>query len=106
MHDLTSSTWDLGLVGLFQFAPGLATTLVAGHCADRLHRGRMVAACLALQAVAAALLTAATSTHHVTRDALLALSLASAPSGHSRWQASRRFCRCSCRPNSSPVRWR
>lgn len=76
MYDLTSSAWDLGLVGLFQFAPGLATTLVAGHCADRLHRGRMVAACLALQAVAAALLTAATSTHHVTRDALLALSLA------------------------------
>ncbi|MDR5836335.1 MFS transporter [Caballeronia sp. LZ034LL] len=75
MYDLTSSAWDLGLVGLFQFAPGLATTLVAGHCADRLHRGRMVAACLALQAVAAALLTAATSTHHVTRDALLALSL-------------------------------
>lgn len=76
MYDLTSSAWDLGLVGLFQFAPGLATTLVAGHCEDRLHRGRMVAACLALQAVAAALLTAATSTHHVTRDALLALSLA------------------------------
>ncbi|MDR5759184.1 MFS transporter [Caballeronia sp. LZ035] len=76
MYDLTSSAWNLGLVGLFQFAPGLATTLVAGHCADCLHRGRMVAACLALQAVAAALLTAATSTHHVTRDALLALSLA------------------------------
>ncbi|MDR5784870.1 MFS transporter [Caballeronia sp. LZ065] len=76
MYDLTSSAWDLGLVGLFQFAPGLATTLVAGHCADRLHRGRMVAACLALQAVAAALLTAVTATHSVTRDALLALSLA------------------------------
>ncbi|WP_241023771.1 MFS transporter [Burkholderia sp. Ac-20365] len=76
MYDLTSSAWDLGLVGLFQFVPGLATTLIAGHCADRLHRGRMVAACLALQAVAATLLSISTASHSVTRDALLALSLA------------------------------
>jgi MFS family permease len=75
MYDLTSSAWDLGLVGLFQFVPGLATTLIAGHCADRLHRGRMVAACLALQAVVATLLIASTATHSVTRDVLLALSL-------------------------------
>jgi hypothetical protein len=34
MYDLTSSAWDLGLVGLFQFIPGLATTLFAGHCAE------------------------------------------------------------------------
>ena len=76
MYELTSSAWDLGLVGLFQFVPGLATTLIAGHCADRLHRGQMVAACLALQAVAATLLLISTATHSVTRDALLALSLA------------------------------
>jgi MFS family permease len=76
MYDLTGSAWDLGLVGLCQFVPGLATTLIAGHCADRLHRGRMVAACLALQALAAALLSVSTATHSVTRDALLALSLA------------------------------
>ena len=75
MYDLTSSAWDLGLVGLFQFMPGLATTLVAGHCADRLHRGRMVAACLAAQAVTATLLVMATATHSVTRDVLLGLSL-------------------------------
>ncbi|MFT4438363.1 MFS transporter [Caballeronia sp. 15715] len=76
MYELTSSAWDLGLVGLFQFVPGLATTLIAGHCADRLHRGQMVAACLALQAVAATLLLIASATHSVTRDALLGLSLA------------------------------
>ncbi|WP_284508356.1 MULTISPECIES: MFS transporter [unclassified Caballeronia] len=75
MYDLTSSAWDLGLVGLFQFVPGLATTLIAGHCADRLHRGRMVAACLALQAVVATLLIVSTATHSVTRDVLLTLSL-------------------------------
>lgn len=75
MYELTSSAWDLGLVGLFQFMPGLATTFVAGHCADRMHRGRMVAVCLAAQAVAASLLAAATLTDVVTRDFLLGLSL-------------------------------
>jgi MFS family permease len=75
MYDLTSSAWDLGLVGLFQFIPGLATTLVAGHCADRMHRGRIVAVCLAAQAITAALLAVATVTHVVTRDVLLGLSL-------------------------------
>ncbi|MEC5404632.1 MFS transporter [Paraburkholderia sp. MPAMCS5] len=75
MYDLTSSAWYLGLVGLFQFMPGLATTFVAGHCADRMHRGQIVAVCLAAQAVTAALLAAATVTHVVTRDLLLGLSL-------------------------------
>ncbi|WP_321818209.1 MULTISPECIES: MFS transporter [unclassified Paraburkholderia] len=75
MYELTSSAWYLGLVGLFQFMPGLATTLVAGHCADRLHRGRMVAVCLAVQAVIAALLAVSTVMHAVSRDLLLSLSL-------------------------------
>ena len=33
MYDLTGSAWDLGLVGLLQFAPALVLTLVAGHVA-------------------------------------------------------------------------
>jgi hypothetical protein len=75
MYDLTSSAWYLGLVGLFQFMPGLATTFVAGHCADRMHRGQMVAVCLAAQAATATLLAISTMTHIVTRDLLLGLSL-------------------------------
>ncbi|MFM0075871.1 MFS transporter [Paraburkholderia sediminicola] len=75
MYDLTSSAWYLGLVGLFQFMPGLATTFVAGHCADRMHRGQMVAVCLAAQAATATLLAVSTMTHIVTRDLLLGLSL-------------------------------
>ena len=75
MYDLTSSAWNLGLVGLFQFMPGLATTFVAGHCADRMHRGQMVAACLAAQAATAILLAALTATHFVTRDVLLGIAL-------------------------------
>ncbi|CAB3806549.1 hypothetical protein [Paraburkholderia fynbosensis] len=62
MYDPTSSAWDLGLVGLFQFMPGLATTSVAGHCADRMHRGRIVAARLAAHSVTAALLVVAATT--------------------------------------------
>ncbi|WP_116148787.1 MFS transporter [Paraburkholderia sp. BL27I4N3] len=75
MYDLTSSAWYLGLVGLFQFMPGLATTLFAGHCADRLHRGKIVAVCLAAQAAIATLLAVSTITHAVSRDLLLGLSL-------------------------------
>ncbi|WP_118178414.1 MFS transporter [Paraburkholderia phosphatilytica] len=75
MYDLTSSAWYLGLVGLCQFLPGLATTFVAGHCADRMHRGRIVAVCLAAQAAVAALLAASIIAHVVTRDLLLGLSL-------------------------------
>ncbi|MFM0631292.1 MFS transporter [Paraburkholderia xenovorans] len=75
MYELTSSAWYLGLVGLFQFIPGLATTLVAGHCADRMHRGQIVAVCLAAQAAMATLLAVSTMTHMVTRDLLLGLSL-------------------------------
>ncbi len=60
MYELTGSAWDLGLVGLYQFVPALLLTLVAGHVADRLHRGRIIAACLVSQASVALLLVAAT----------------------------------------------
>lgn len=43
MYELTSSAWDLGLVGLFQFIPALLVTLPAGHVVDRFHRGRQLA---------------------------------------------------------------
>jgi MFS family permease len=59
MYDLTGSAWDLGLVGLLQFAPALALVLVAGHVVDRRHRGRIVAACMAAQGAVAMLLWAA-----------------------------------------------
>ncbi len=60
MYELTGSAWDLGLVGLYQFLPALLLTLVAGHVADRVHRGRIVAVCLVVQALVALLLVAAT----------------------------------------------
>ena len=82
MYDLTASAWDLGLVGLYQFLPALLLTLVAGHVADRFHRGRIVAACFLTQAATALILVSATqgwgSTSHagwVSRELLLGISV-------------------------------
>lgn len=75
MYELTGSAWDLGLVGLFQFMPAVATTLLAGHVADRHHRGRLVSLCVAVQAVVAIALAFATLAGAASRELLLALSV-------------------------------
>jgi MFS family permease len=49
MYDITSSAWDLGLVGLFQFVPALVLMLPAGHAVDRFHRARIFATCMGIQ---------------------------------------------------------
>jgi len=56
MYDLTGSAWDLGLVGLLQFASTFTLTLPSGHLADRVDRRKMLAAAIVLQAVVAGLL--------------------------------------------------
>ncbi len=75
MYDITSSAWDLGLVGLFQFVPALLMTLPAGHLADRLHRGRIFAACMLAQALVALLLVVATRGGFATRELILTISV-------------------------------
>jgi MFS family permease len=75
MYDLTGSAWDLGLVGLLQFLPALGLALVAGHVVDRHHRARIIAACLAVQAVVAALLMATPVPGVPERTLLLGLSV-------------------------------
>ncbi len=52
----TGDVFDLGLVGLAQFAPFLALILVAGHIADRHNRRNIIALCFGMQMVCAALL--------------------------------------------------
>ncbi len=76
MYDLTASAWDLGLVGLMQFAPSLALVLVAGHVLDRYHRARILAACMALQVAVAALLALGAWQGFASRELLLGLSVA------------------------------
>ena len=80
MYELTGSAWDLGLVGLYQFLPALLLTLVAGHVADRVHRGRIISACLVTQAMVALILVAATqgwvaSRGWASRELLLGVSV-------------------------------
>jgi MFS family permease len=75
MYELTGSAWDLGLVGLYQFAPVLVLTLLAGDAADRFHRGRIIAWCLALQLVACGVLLDANARHWLSRELLLGVSV-------------------------------
>jgi len=75
MYDITSSAWDLGLVGLFQFLPALVMTLPAGHAADRWHRGRIFATCMLAQAGIALLLVAAVQGDFATRELILTISV-------------------------------
>jgi MFS family permease len=56
MYDLTSSAWDLGLVGLAQFIPTLLFTIPAGHLADRVDRRLVLTLAIGVQLFAAALL--------------------------------------------------
>lgn len=55
IYDLTGSALALGLVGLAQFLPMLALTLVVGHVADTFNRKRVVAVCQAIAALTLAL---------------------------------------------------
>jgi MFS family permease len=75
MYDITSSAWDLGLVGLFQFVPALLFTLPAGHVADRWHRGRIFAICMVAQALAAGVLLLAIYGDFSTRELILGISV-------------------------------
>ncbi|MDP3668755.1 MAG: MFS transporter [Telluria sp.] len=52
----TGDVFDLGLVGLAQFAPFLALILVAGHVADRYNRRNIIATCFGMQLTCALLL--------------------------------------------------
>lgn len=75
MYDLTSSAWDLGLVGLFQFVPALLVALPAGHVVDRFHRGRIFALCVFVQAMVATLLLCSLEWHFASRELVLAISV-------------------------------
>ncbi|WP_297727673.1 MFS transporter [Limnohabitans sp. Rim8] len=75
MYELTNSAWSLGLVGLFQFVPALLMTLPAGHWVDRLHKARIYAVCMGLQAVVAGLLIAASWGHFASPVLIYGISI-------------------------------
>jgi MFS family permease len=75
MYDLTHSAFNLGLVGLCQFLPAVALTLVVGQVVDRYDRRRVLAWCLAGQLLIVLWLIVATLGGWVTRDEILLASL-------------------------------
>ena len=75
IYDLTQSAYDLGLVGLAQFLPALALTLVVGQVADRYDRRRILAWCLAGQLLVTAVLIAGTLGGWLSREAILIASV-------------------------------
>ncbi|MFK3738406.1 MFS transporter [Massilia sp. TN1-12] len=60
VYQITGSLFDLGLIGLAQFAPFLVLILWAGHVADTHNRRNIVMLCLATQLLCSLLLVAFT----------------------------------------------
>jgi len=56
VYEITHRAFDLGLVGLCQFLPGILLFLVSGHVADRVNRRSLLVTCYAGFAVCSALL--------------------------------------------------
>jgi MFS family permease len=56
VYALTSSAFDLGMVGLVQFIPTAVLVFVAGHAADRYDRKRVVQLCQIVEGLTAAFL--------------------------------------------------
>mgnify|MGYP003351782793 CR=1 FL=1 len=75
VYDLTHDPLALGLIGLAEAVPYIATSLYAGHVADRHHRARIFALCMLAQGAVAALLCWGTFHGEVSRDLILGLSV-------------------------------
>jgi MFS family permease len=72
IYALTHSAFDLGLVGLAQFAPMVLLTLVVGHVADRYDRRWVAGICQVVESVAAAVLAVGTVRGFLGRDGIYA----------------------------------
>ena len=73
LYALTGSAMDLGLVGLVQFVPTVALTLVVGQVADRCDRRLVVIVCEFAQAAGNAALAVGSVGGWLGRDAILAI---------------------------------
>ncbi len=73
IYTITGSALDLGFVGLAQFLPSFLLMLPAGHAADRFDRRRVLQACMALEACAAAGLAVGSWQGWITETLVFAL---------------------------------
>jgi len=73
LYLLTGSAFDLGLIGLAQFAPTVVLTLVVGQVADRYDRRVVVVICHVAEAGATAVLALGSLGGWLTREGILAI---------------------------------
>jgi len=73
LYALTGSALDLGLVGLVQFVPTVALTLVVGQVADRYQRRLVVVVCELAQAAGTAALALGSLGGWLGRDGILTI---------------------------------
>jgi MFS family permease len=77
IYELTNDPFDLGLVGLMQFLPLVGFSIVIGQVADLFDRRLVIAVSQLGKATAALALAVGTARNALTRDAMLAILLAS-----------------------------
>lgn len=73
VYELTRKPVSLGYAGLVQFLPGILLFLVAGHCADRFDRRKILMVCFASYVTCAALLGTLTFSGHVSVSTIYGL---------------------------------
>lgn len=74
MYDLTNSAMNLGLVGLAQFLPQLALTLVAGHTVDQYNRRLIILCCRLMMAATVMVLAIGNITHTINASMIYGCS--------------------------------
>jgi MFS family permease len=73
IYDLTGNPMDLGLVGLMQFFPVVALSVVIGQVADRFDRRAIAASGQVVKALAALALVLGSANGWLARDSMLAI---------------------------------
>jgi len=73
LYDMTNNPLDLGIVGLVQFVPLVALSVVIGHIADRYDRRAVARTCQIVKALAAAALAVGTVGGWLTREAFFTI---------------------------------
>jgi MFS family permease len=73
IYDLTNSAFDLGLVGLVQFFPTVALSVVVGQAVDHFDRKIIARTCQSIAALGATVLAIGTAAGWLDRDTILLL---------------------------------
>ena len=73
IYDLTNSAFDLGLVGLAQFFPTVALSVVVGQAVDHFDRKIIARTCQSIAALGATVLAIGTAAGWLNRDTILLL---------------------------------